>query len=78
MNGAGMGLILFGSHILKGEGEPEWSHRQVEKKNSSKFHTHWLWSDSQFPLWRLTPAKQRNWEQIVLPASQNTIFNPLY
>lgn len=34
MNGVGMGLILFGSHILEGKGEPELSHRQTEGKAS--------------------------------------------
>lgn len=44
----GMGLIRFGSHILEGKGEPELSHRQIER--NSKFYTHWLENDSQFPL----------------------------
>lgn len=40
LNGEGMGLILFGSHILEGKGEPELSHRHIER--NSKFYTHWL------------------------------------
>lgn len=45
MNGVGMGLIHFGSHILEGKGEPELSHRQIER--NSKFYTHFLENDSQ-------------------------------
>lgn len=40
MNEVGMGLIHFGSHILEGKGEPELSHRQIER--NSKFYTHFL------------------------------------
>ena len=51
MNEVGMGLIHFGSHILEGKGEPELSHRQIER--NSKFYTHFLENDSQFPVLRL-------------------------
>lgn len=48
MNEVGMGLIHFGSHILEGKGEPELSHRQIER--NSKFYTHFLEKDSLFPV----------------------------